>query len=234
VSDESSTPAAPPSAPTVRPAGRPTYSLQGWQRVVIWPLGWFLRTWARTLRFEVAAADQALFDQADGPETLLLWHNRLFLAGEITRRCRRGRTFSGLISASKDGAWLAGFFRMLGISAIRGSSSRGGREAVTALIDELRAGHDIGITPDGPRGPCYDFKPGAFIVARRGGVPLVLVGAEFSAAWRLHSWDRFYLPRPFSRVRIHCRRTQPADLPRDRDEAIAQLRAQLLALNPDL
>ena len=91
-----------------------------------------------------------------------------------------------------------------GLRATRGSSSRLGREAATALVEVQREGNDIGITPDGPRGPCYDFKPGAVIVPRRTGAPLLLVGGEFDPAWRMRSWDRFYLPVPFSRVRMRC------------------------------
>jgi lysophospholipid acyltransferase (LPLAT)-like uncharacterized protein len=116
---------------------------------------------------------------------------------------------------------------------VRGSSSRLGREAATALVEVLRSGHDIGITPDGPRGPCYDFKPGALIVTRRTRTPLLLIGAEFESAWQLRSWDRFYLPKPFSRVRMRCHHVPATEL-QNRDAATAAVAAQLLALNPDL
>ena len=69
-------------------------------------------------------------------------------------------------------------------------------------------------------------------MARRTRAPLLLVGAEFASAWRLRSWDRFRLPLPFSRVRMRCAIIPAADLA-DRDEALLQVRARLLALNPD-
>jgi len=213
-------------APPVR-----VHSLAWWQFAILWPLGLLLRLWARTLRFEVSPEDRAAFDLWDQPVALVIWHNRLFISGEIIRRCRRGRTFYGLISASKDGAWLAAFFRMLGISAVRGSSSRGAREAVTALIDVLRSGRDIGITPDGPRGPRYEFKPGGYIVARRTNAPMLLIGAEFSRARHLRSWDAFIIPWPFSRVRIRCERVVPDTLPRDREEALAELTRVMMRVN---
>jgi lysophospholipid acyltransferase (LPLAT)-like uncharacterized protein len=119
-----------------------------------------------------------------------------------------------------------------GLRAVRGSSSNFGREAAAALVEVQRAGHDIGITPDGPRGPCYDFKPGAVIVPRRTGAPLLLVGGDFKSAWQLKSWDRFYLPTPFSRVRLHCELVENEQLA-DRDAAAATIQARLLALNPD-
>jgi lysophospholipid acyltransferase (LPLAT)-like uncharacterized protein len=136
------------------------------------------------------------------------------------------------VSASQDGAWLTAFFSLAGLRTVRGSSSRLGREAASALVDTLRAGHDIVITPDGPRGPCYELKPGAVIVSRRTRAPMLLIGGEFSSAWRLRSWDRFYVPKPFSRVRMRCE-IVTADQLADRDAAIGMLRERLLALNPD-
>ncbi len=199
----------------------------------MWPLGLLLRLWGLTLRMEAAPADLARYTKKDEPIAIVLWHNRLFMAAEIVRRYRRSRPRPyALVSASKDGAWLSAFFQLAGLRTVRGSSSRLGREAASALVEMLRAGVDVGITPDGPRGPCYDFKPGAVIVARRTRVPMLLIGAEFEAAWRLRSWDRFYLPKPFSRVRMRSELILPEQLA-DRDAALAQLSERLRALNPD-
>jgi lysophospholipid acyltransferase (LPLAT)-like uncharacterized protein len=115
---------------------------------------------------------------------------------------------------------------------VRGSSSRLGREAATALVEVLKAGYDVGLTPDGPRGPRYVLKPGTIIVARRTRAPLLLVGAEFESAWQLRSWDRFCIPRPFSRVRMRCE-VITSDQLTDRDAAAALIQERLLALNPD-
>jgi len=201
--------------------------------VLLWPLAILVRLWGMTLRFETTPDDLRNYTKRDVPVVFVLWHNRLFLASEIYRRYRRPRPLYALISASKDGAWLVAFFGMVGgMRAARGSSSRLGREAASVLVEVQREGHDIGITPDGPRGPCYDFKPGAVIVPRRTGAPLLLVGGEFMAAGRLHSWDRFYLPLPFSRVRMRCELIENSELA-DRSAAVARIQARLLALNPD-
>lgn len=223
---------APTTAPAPPPAPPPVHEVSGWRRALLWPAGLLLRLWGRSLRFEVTPEDFARWTKHDEPVAIVLWHNRLFLAAEIVRRFRTGRPAYALVSASQDGAWLSAFFHLAGLRTVRGSSSRLGREAATALVDTLRAGHDVGITPDGPRGPRYEFKPGAIIVARRTRAPLLLVGAEFASAWRLRSWDRFRIPRPFSRVRMRCEIIPAADLA-DRDEALLQVRARLLALNPD-
>ncbi|MEO5958078.1 MAG: DUF374 domain-containing protein [Opitutaceae bacterium] len=207
-------------------------TISAWRRALLWPLGMLVRLWAMSLRLETAPEDLLNFSKRDEPIVLVLWHNRLFLGAEIVRRYRRGRPLSALVSASSDGAWLAAYFAIAGIRAIRGSSSRLGREAATALVQTLREGHDIGITPDGPRGPRYEMKPGAAVVPRRANAPLLLGGCEFASAWRLRSWDGFYVPKPFSRVRMRCEVVR-ADQLADRDAGLALLRERMLALNPD-
>ncbi len=200
--------------------------------MVLWPFGLLLKLWGMSLRFETSAEDLRNYTKKDEPVAIVLWHNRLFLAAEIVRRFRVGRPAYALVSASQDGAWLTAFFSLAGMRTVRGSSSRLGREAASALIETLREGHDIGITPDGPRGPCYEVKAGGIIVARRARAPMLLVGGEFESAWRLRSWDRFFIPKPFSRVRMRCEVIMPAQVA-DRDAGIAFVQARLLALNPD-
>jgi len=200
--------------------------------VLLWPLGVLVRLWGMSLRFDTSDEDWHNYTKRDVPVAIVLWHNRLFLSAEIVRRFRRGRTPYALVSASPDGAWLTAFFSMASLNTVRGSSSRLGREAATALVNVIHDGHDVGITPDGPRGPCYEVKPGSVIVTRRTRAPILLVGAEFGTAWRLRSWDRFYLPLPFSRVRMRCE-VITSDRLADRDAGIALLRERLLAINPD-
>jgi len=199
----------------------------------LWLLALLLRTWVRTLRFEADAETVARLSKSDVPIAFVLWHNRLFLSPEIFRRYRSRRRLYGLVSASKDGAWLAAFYRMIGLLPVRGSSSNFGREAGRQLIELMKAGNDIGITPDGPRGPMYVVEPGVLVVTRRNQAPMVLLGAEFTRAKRLRSWDKFYVPWPFSCVRLRC--TVLPALKEDGGKFSADdVRAALLAINPDL
>lgn len=200
---------------------------------MLWPLAKLVRLWGMTLRFETTPEDVLNMSKCDVPVAFVLWHNRLFLATEVHRRYRSHRPLYALISASKDGALLSAFFALVGgLRAVRGSSSNFGREAATMLVEMQRAGHDIGITPDGPTGPCYEVKPGAVIVPRRTKTPVLLLGGEFTSAWRLKSWDRFYLPRPFSRVRMRCELVESEQFA-DRDASVELIRKRLLAINPD-
>jgi lysophospholipid acyltransferase (LPLAT)-like uncharacterized protein len=217
---------------TTNRATEKVHGIAGWRRLVLWPLALLARLWGRTLRFELGAEDLRNITKRDEPVAIILWHNRLFLAAEIVRRFRQGRPAYSLVSASRDGAWLDAFFSMVGMPTVRGSSQKLGREAVLALIAKLRAGHDIGITPDGPRGPRYEFKAGALVVARRAGIPALLIGGRFTSARRLKSWDGFYLPAPFSRVQLVCAYVSADEL-RAQNMTPEALRDRLMAINPD-
>lgn len=185
-----------------------------------------------SLRFELSNQSLINLGYAAKPIAFVLWHNRLFLSAEIIRRYRKGRQAYALVSASRDGAWLDAFFGIVNIRTVRGSSSRFGREAAADLIRILKSGEDIGLTPDGPKGPMYEFKLGCLVVAKRAGAPLLLLGGVFESAWRASSWDAFYLPAPFSRVRVSCALVLPTDLGHY-EEAAGKLSLRLNEMNAD-
>lgn len=197
----------------------------------IWvaPFALILRLWLATLRFR---GDVGRYDDSEGPSVLLLWHDKLFLAPLIVQKCF-GRKVSALISTSKDGAWLVAFFKLMGITAVRGSSNRRGAAALIALTRAMRDGLHAGITPDGPKGPALVFKPGAVSLSRLTRRPFLLLGIRYASCYRLGSWDRFALPIPFSRVELTLvREAMPAE--GESDEAVsACLQARLRELSGD-
>ena len=129
------------------------------------------------------------------PVIIAFWHQRLLMLPFVYR----GRGVKMLISPSRDGEIARRVIEKVGIDTIRGSSSRQGAEALVQMERAIRAGYDVGITPDGPRGPGFSVKPGIIELARRTGAPIVPLA--FGAKWkkRLESWDRFEVPVPFSR-----------------------------------
>lgn len=142
-----------------------------------------------------------------------------------------GTEASALVSQSRDGAILTELLERWGYRVVRGSSSKSGRDALDALT-ELASNSLVLITPDGPRGPAGKFKAGAVVAAQRAGVPLVLCGVEFSAAYRFSkSWDRFALPLPFSKIIL--RYSQPLSLAKDltREEINQRISEAERALN---
>lgn len=166
--------------------------------------GWLMRLWCMTLRIEIK--DRCGIgepDGIDGPVIYALWHNRIFTVPSAwRRRCRGKRRAVVLTSASHDGAMLARAVGVFGLGSVRGSSSRRGVAALVALRKVLREGRDVCLTPDGPRGPRYVLQPGLLKLAETSGAPVVPIHVEFVSAWHLKSWDRFHLPKPFSRVRV--------------------------------
>lgn len=161
-------------------------------RVVVWSLA---STWrVRTERRDVLDA----FRTAGKPVVLAIWHGEL-LPG-LWRH--RGEPISILVSTHADGEIIARIIESLGFTTVRGSSSRGGARALLELVGVLRGGRDVAVTPDGPRGPRRVFAPGAVVAAMRAGAPVVAVGVHADRAWRLRSWDRLVIPKPFARVTV--------------------------------
>lgn len=114
----------------------------------------------------------------------------------------RGEQAAVLISLHKDGEIIARICQSLGFRTVRGSTTRGGGRALLGLVRELEAGHEVAVTPDGPKGPRHHFAPGALVAAQRAKVPIVPIGVHCASAWHLKSWDRFMIPRPFARVTV--------------------------------
>ncbi len=214
-----------PSKPTI-------HGLKGWRYLALWPLGMLLRAWTLSLRIEFSPLARHQLGNIEEPVVFALWHNRLFIVAEMFRRQHRKRGVYGLVSPSRDGAWLEAFFSLVGIQAVRGSSHKRGREAALGLVDVLKAGYDIGVTPDGPRGPRYEFKAGSLVVARRTRSAMVLLGTAYESAWQFSSWDQFYLPIPFSRVRVSYDVVTSAELADERIN-VDVLQARLRAISPD-
>jgi len=174
-----------------------------WKTALLFPLSVLLRVWLRTLRIHVRPeVKQAIFSDKN-PLIIVFWHNRLLVATELHRRFRKWSKVNGLVSPSHDGAWLAAFFKMIGVGTIRGSSSRRGGQAMLEIHKKLADGEDIAITPDGPRGPVYRFNPGTALLAQITHCTVVMVPSKFHCAFRLKTWDGFYIPLPFSRVDIN-------------------------------
>jgi lysophospholipid acyltransferase (LPLAT)-like uncharacterized protein len=182
------------------------------QRFCLMPFVWLLQLWLKSLRLYGTAQLEAILYEEPSPKIFTFWHNRLFPIARLHGMSRSTRSIYGLISPSKDGAWLSGVYEQLGILFLRGSSQRDGQHALRNSLSAIRNGASIAITPDGPRGPRYVFKPGALWLSRETHVPLVVIGIYFHHPIRLRTWDGFYLPLPFSRTLIDAKVLPPGIL----------------------
>lgn len=175
-------------------------------------LGWFVEALGRTWRIEIAEGREHLDRLAAGgpPAILAFWHDRVILGAYFTgaRMARaEGVDVTALTSRSGDGELVARIMRRWGARIVRGSSSAGGREAMWALRAVVRRrGSSPILVPDGPRGPARHLKRGILVLARVSGAPVLAMGLASDRHWRLNSWDRMTVPKPFARVRVCVRR----------------------------
>lgn len=189
-----------------------------------------LRLLAATWRIRVQHAERMdEFRRSGRPYIAIFWHGRML----PLLWWHRDRGVAILISEHGDGEIIAQVARSLGYALVRGSSTRGGERALLELIRAASSGSALAITPDGPRGPAESFAPGALLVSHRSGVPLLPVAASASRAWRLRSWDRFLIPKPFARVTIAygVPETVAADSARDAAAQAPRHQAALQALH---
>jgi lysophospholipid acyltransferase (LPLAT)-like uncharacterized protein len=165
--------------------------------MLAWAAAVFVRLLGHTWRSRVSHDGDVHRLRADRqPIVFTIWHGEMLPL--LYQHRRQG--VAVLISEHGDGEIIAQIAERLGYRTVRGSTSRGAARAILELARVVGEGHDLAITPDGPRGPNRSVAPGALVVAHRTGAPLIGAVAVASSAWRLRSWDRFMIPRPFARV----------------------------------
>jgi len=188
-----------------------------------------IRLLAMTWRMRVVNYEEARAARAAGQRVIFtLWHGELLPL--LWHHRKEG--VAVVISEHRDGEIIAQIAERLGYTTVRGSSSRGGGRALIGLIRALQEGRDGAVTPDGPRGPAHVFAAGAAIASQRTGVPLLPIRASATRAWRLKSWDRFLVPKPFATVRVTYGPLTAVDAatPREAAEQAPRLQAVLDAV----
>lgn len=192
--------------------------------------GPLIRLWIGTVRLRIAMADWTTdpdHPRNTRPYLHAFWHEGILALTSVTYR----NPIYVLISQHADGELIAQVCRGLGLKTVRGSTTRGGGQAVAELLARSKNAH-LAITPDGPKGPRREVQRGVVFLASRSGLPVVPYGLAFSRAWRARSWDRFAVPLPFSCIYgvTGPALEVPPDLNRDQqDEYAAELERRLLA-----
>jgi lysophospholipid acyltransferase (LPLAT)-like uncharacterized protein len=170
--------------------------------------------------------------EADQRFIMAFWHCKLFLM----THAYRGKRLAAMISRHFDGELIARTVKLMGRESVRGSSTRGGSEALRAGLRWLRDEGDLSITPDGPKGPARAIKPGVLELARLSGAPAFPMSLAYSRCRRLKSWDRFEVPYPFGRVCIGY--GEPLEVPKrageaERETLRTELRSRIDALTAE-
>jgi lysophospholipid acyltransferase (LPLAT)-like uncharacterized protein len=152
---------------------------------------------ARTLRVTVVNNTEVDRRLASGEGQLIVtWHGRTL----IPLIYFRNKAIVSMVSPSRDGEIQYRLHRRYGWDAVRGSSGRDATRAVLGAVKRLRAGVTIAVAPDGPKGPAGSVQAGALYLAWKSGCPIMPIGVSATRAWQMGSWDRFMIPKPFTRI----------------------------------
>ena len=184
---------------------------------------WVLRVLGATTRKQRLGGDELLDRWKRGEQVILaFWHGRILLMSFAYR----GQKACVMNSAHRDGEIITRILRRFGVSAVRGSSTRGWMSGLKGMLEAYQQGHDLLVVPDGPRGPCYQAKSGVIQLARATGAPIF--PATYSAAWKttVGSWDRLLIPFPFSQVLYVV--GPPIHVPRDATNEVIEAKRQEL------
>jgi lysophospholipid acyltransferase (LPLAT)-like uncharacterized protein len=196
-------------------------------KIFLAPLAYFLlRSYLSLIQIQTLHEDVLLqFLQTGRKVVAAVWHQRfLGVLGYVTNF--RYLSLSVMISMSRDGDWIAPVAKWLGLRPVRGSSKRGGKEALAAMVQDL-AQHQTAVhIVDGPQGPKAVIKAGMIRLAQLSKAAIVPTYISVDHAWVTRSWDRFLIPKPFSRILI--RFGEPIDVPEQMDsEAFEALRREV-------
>ena len=185
------------------------------QVVLAWLAAQYIRLLYLTTQWTVVCppATESCLSKGQ-PFIACFWHGRMIM---MRAALPPGTMMHVLISEHRDGLLISRAVASLGVATVAGSSRRGGASALRSMDRLLAQGENIGITPDGPRGPRMRAKPGAIKAAQLSGVPILPVSGSVGRRRILRSWDRFCLALPFSRGIIHW--GEPIEVPREADEA---------------
>lgn len=180
----------------------------------------FLRVLAGTLRFRFEDPHGLLTRDPHQPRIWAFWHNQILLMPYLYERLCPGRRMLMMVSRSRDGEFITRVMNRFGIDGARGSSSRGGSDALRELLRELGRpqARDIGITPDGPRGPRGRVQDGVLGLSAGSGRPIYPITTRCSRFWELPSWDRFQIPQPGAVCRVVFGPVLPAPKSTDPEE----------------
>lgn len=161
------------------------------------------------------------------PIIAAFWHGNLLMQPYLFKKFQANMTYKAMISNHSDGEGIAKMVNHLGVQSIRGSSSKGGVKALIGAIKELKAGHNVAITPDGPRGPIYSVADGIIALAQKTNSDIYYFSYKPSKYWQLKSWDKFIIPKPFGTIEFNI--SEPFNIDGlSKDEAKSIIKQQMV------
>lgn len=171
--------------------------LRGTGQIVIPPLGYLLM---RFLWYTTFKKFHFITPIGDEQHVCVCWHGELLMSPQAYRKIHKKHPASAIISSHFDGSLIASTLKMLKIRPLRGSTKKGARQVLLQAFKSIKSGEEVLITPDGPRGPRHSMSDGAIGIALKSNLPIFVMNYKAAHYWQLKSWDRFVIPKPFTKV----------------------------------
>lgn len=146
----------------------------------------------------------------DEPTIFACWHGELLMLPYLYSKYRKTPHAKVLISSHFDGMLISRTIKYFGLGTLAGSTNRNAARVLIQAIQTLKDGYDIGITPDGPKGPRHEVADGIIVMAQKTKAKIVLVEIKPTKFWQFNSWDKFTVPKPFGTLNYYS--TSPIDI----------------------
>ena len=176
----------------------------------------------RTVRKSITYLTPKLNEQS----VIVSWHGELFLFPHIYRAEFKKREASAIVSTHSDGSVIANVIEIMKIKPLRGSTRHGATSVLKSAFKAVKSGDDMLITPDGPKGPRHHMNDGPAGIAIKSKLPVMVMSYKCSNYWQFNSWDKFVIPKPFSKVEIFIQSFSVDGM--NVDEAKESIRSKML------
>jgi len=164
----------------------------------------------------------------DSPVVIAFWHGELLMAPFVYNKLGTSRAINVMISDHFDGEIIARVIKLFGMKSVRGSTRKGAAKVLIAALNAVKKrDENIGITPDGPKGPRHSVSDGAVVIAQKADIPVVIINCHPKKYWQASSWDKFTIPKPFGTIDFYV--SDPIYLNNmTKDEAKSYLKERML------
>jgi lysophospholipid acyltransferase (LPLAT)-like uncharacterized protein len=190
---------------------------------IVPPLGYMIM---RTLWYTCRKSFHIEGEFTQEQHIYVCWHGELFMSPQAYRYLHKTQRASAMISHHFDAELIANVYAFLKIDSIRGSGRKGAKEVFLKAFRAMKEGTELLITPDGPRGPRHHMYDGAVGLAVKGKKPVCMINFTCSNYWQLKSWDKFVIPKPFSKIDFYIESLSLEGM--DLDEAKVYLREKMM------
>ena len=192
-------------------------------KVVIPPIVYILM---RIIWYSTSKKFHFISPVSDAQHVFVCWHAELLMCPQAYRKIHKKHPASAIVSAHFDGSLIASTLKLLKIRPLRGSTKKGAKQVLLQAFRSIKSGEEVLITPDGPRGPRHSMSDGAIGIALKSKLPICVMNYKAEKYWQLGSWDKFVIPKPFTKVDFYLESISFEGL--EFDEAKTLLRDKML------